>query len=690
MLHRHFRYRTDVIVLRRACAAGLAALLLALVLTPGPETASAHPSHPATTILLPGFNLAGWIEPEAGVADLFEALPELKAVYAWDAAEQRYRSSSATGAGDLATLTPGMGLWLDIAGDEPVPWTRSAAPDPATGLVTLREGWNLVAWYGGENESFEHAFAAFEGRPQPVLAWDAERQWFATYVPGATTGGDRVVRVGDAVWVSSPGERRWLQPGSVVPNVQFFGDFSAERKAEISTETLSVVTWFAERYGLLEPDFVLLVGADKASLDQARREFLDIQDPSDVQCGEAVNNLVFVADWCATATHDVSSPLAHEYFHVLQTHLVALTPGAGTVYVADWLLEGTAEYEAIEYQISRGHITRHEVEQALDDVLSQGVPDLRQLESDIPSFDRWSYLGAMAAVRLAVSEVGEGAMISFFRNLPASERWQDAFQNSFNASTSEFYASFAEYAARFVPAVNRVTVTALLPDGTALREWNGSPLRAHASSASFSGSATMEEGGAELEVPDGTYSVTVSAVCRVFGGPFHASAYRDRIGSYTLDGTPRTTGAGVVLVVAGEDLAITVNLAASPGELKLNCYNGPRFNIEGRVTNASGEPLEGYDVNAYALTHRFDQGAIDLNYTDQDGRFTIAAPDGHTYAFQVQDSCGTFLGIYHEAHGLIEWDVNGGLRNGTQIPVDGADVTGIEIVIPSSVIADRC
>lgn len=689
-MHRHFRYRTGVNCLRPACAAGLAALFLALVLTPGAETAGAHPSHPATTVLHPGFNLAGWIEPEAGVAELFEAIPELKAVYAWDAREQRYRSSSASGAGDLATLTPGMGLWLDIAGDEPVPWTRSAAPDPATGLVTLREGWNLVAWYGGENEAFKHAFATLDAGSQAVLAWDAESQWFASYAPGGASGGDQVVRVGDAVWVSSPGERRWLQPGSVLPNVQFYGNFSAERKAEIRDEALSVVTWFAERHGLIEPDFVLFVGADRASLDQARREILGIQDPSDVQCGEAVDNLVFVADWCATATHDVSSPLAHEYFHVLQTHLVALTPATGTVYVADWLLEGTAEYEAIEYQISRGHITRHEVEQKLDDVLSQGVPDLQQLESDIPGFDRRSYLGAMAAVRLAVSEVGEGAIVSFFQSLPEREGWRAAFQESFNASASEFYASFAEYAAKFVPVVNRVTVTAVLPDGTALREWNGSPLRVHARSDTYSGAATMEEDGAELGIPDGTYSVSVSAVCRVREGPFYRSAYQARIGSYTLDGSPRTHGAGVVLVVAGEDLAITINLAGLPSELRLNCYDGPRFNIEGRVTNASGEPLEGYDVNAYALTHRFDQGAIDLNYTDQDGRFTIAAPDGHTYAFQVQDSCGTFIGIYHEDHGLIEWDVNGGLRNGTQIPVDGADVTGIEIVIPSSVIADRC
>ncbi len=678
-------------LLNRAFAAGLAAVLLAAVLAPAPETASAHPSHPVTTVLLPGFNLAGWIEPEASVDELFEVLPELKAAYAWDAVEQRYRSRTAQRAGDLTTLTPGMGLWLDIDSHQPIFWTRSATSDPATGLVKLQEGWNLVAWYGSENESFERAFSTLDAESQFVLAWDAESQWFVSHVPGATSTGGGVVRVGDAVWVSSPEERHWLQPGSVVPRVEFYGGFPAERKAEVRAETLSVVTWFAERYGLLEPDFILFVGADRASLDRARREFLDIQDPSDVQCGEAVNNLVFVADWCATATHDVSSPLAHEYFHVLQTHLVALTPVAGTVYVADWLLEGTAEYEGIEYQISRGHITRHEVEQALDDVLSQGAPVLQQLESDISPLDRGSYLGAMAAVRLAVSGAGEEAIVSFFQSLPESEGWEDAFRKSFGVSTLDFYASFADYAAQFVPVVHRVTVTAVLPDGTALEEWNGYPLRVHARGDTFSGAATMEESGAELEVPDGTYSVRVTAVCRVGEGTFHRSAYQEGIGSYTLDGTPRTNGAGVVLVVAGEDLAVTVNLAGLPSELKLNCYDGPRYKIEGRVTNASGEALEGYDVNAYALTHRFDNGSIDLNYTDQDGRFTIAAPDGHTYALQVQDSCGAFLGIYHEDFGLIEWSTDGGLRNGSQIPVDGADVTGIDIVIPASLdTGDEC
>lgn len=430
---------------RRPIAVALAALFLALVLVPGSETASAHPSHPATTILLPGFNLAGWIEPEAGVAELFEELPELKAVYAWDAAEQRYRSRSATGAGDLATLTPGMGLWLDIAGDEPVPWTRSAAPDPATGLVTLQEGWNLVAWYGGEGAAFRHAFAAFDGRSQSVLAWDAERQWFSSYTPGAASGADQVVRVGEAVWVSSPGERRWLQPGRVVPNVKFYGDVSADRKAEINAETLSVVTWFAERYGLLDPAFTLIVGADRASLDQARREVLGTQDPSDRECGEAVDQLAFLADRCTMTTHHLSSPLAHQYFRVLQSRLSARPPTGDTIYVPDWLLEGAAQHVAIAYAIAQGLATAEEVERAFQDEVVGDPTAVHALAAGISQLDAAGDRVAAFAVRYLVGRTDEAAVIEFFELLARTEGWQDAFTEAFGLSPAAFSSALSDY-----------------------------------------------------------------------------------------------------------------------------------------------------------------------------------------------------------------------------------------------------
>jgi len=437
-----------VTLLKRALAAGLAAVLLALVLAPAPQIASAHPSHPVTTALLPGFNLVGWIEPEASVEQLFEVLPELKAAYAWDAVEQRYRSSSAQRAGDLTTLTPGMGLWLDIDGDQPIFWTRSAAPDPATGLVTLRAGWNLVAWYGSENESFEHAFSTLDAESQFVLAWDAESQWFVSHVPGATSTGAGVVRVGDAVWVSSPDERRWLQPGSVVPRVEFYGAFAAERKAEIRAETLSVVTWFAERYGLLEPEFILFVGADRASLDQARREILGIEEPPILLCGQATNQLVFIADRCVTDTNELGHPLAREYFRVLQTHLVERTPTEGAVYVADWLLEGTAEHVAYAYAIARGDTTAEEVEQAFQDDVVQNPTALDVLGAGgtgISQLDTVGYLTAAFAVQRLVDQTEEAAVIEFFELLPSVDGWETAFTKAFGLSPAAFASALSDY-----------------------------------------------------------------------------------------------------------------------------------------------------------------------------------------------------------------------------------------------------
>ena len=674
----------------RALASVIGVVLVAVTLAATPEVASANPAQPVTTVLQPGFNMAGWIEPEAGVAELFEAVPELEAVYAWDAGAQRYRSNSAQLEGDLTTLTPGMGLWLEIDGDEQVTWTRSGDPDPAAGLTALREGWNLVAWSGSENTAFEDAFATLHGPSQIVLTWDAEAQRFVSYVPGATAGGDHVVRLGGAVWVSSPGERHWLQPGSFEPRVEFYGEFTAARKAEIRAETRSVVTWFAERYGLLEPDFELYVGADRASLDQVRREVLGIQDPAYVLCGVAVNELVFLADWCITATHDLTSPLAHEYFHVLQTHLVALTPTTETAYVAGWLLEGTAEHMAIGYAIAHGDTTAEEVEQALRESVVYNPLDLEAL-TDISQLDTVGYQTAAFAVQQLVDQTDEAAVLEFFELLPSTDGWEDAFTRAFGRTVSSFYSRFSGLVEGMTPVTQTVTVTTLLPDGTALWEWKGRPLDVHASNSSVSISGSATEDGAQLDLPRGLYSVRVSAVCRVFGGDFYSSAYLDSIGVYSLDGVPITDRASRVLEVADQDLAINVNLAGLPSELKLNCYDGPRFNIEGRVTDASGEPLEGHQVIAYARTHPHDRGFLDLNYTDDDGRFTVPAPDGHTYTLAVWNTCGATIGYYRAGEGLVQWDTSLGLLVGTQIPVDGAAVSGIDMVIPAALdTGDEC
>ena len=408
-------------------------------------------------------------------------------------------------------------------------------------------------------------------------------------------------------------------------------------------------------------------------------------------CGEAVNEQVFIADWCATATHDLTSPLAHEYFHVLQSHLVSRVPVPETSYVADWLLEGTADFMAIEYHISRGHRTRQEVDHVLTESVVYSAPDLVQLEGNISAINLIGYNVATFAVQRVVEQSSETAILEFFRELPARTSWEDAFGASFGMDISNFYSSFAALVERMIPVTRAVTVTTSLPDGSMLLEWNGYPLRVRASGQSVSLGATMTEHGAEFQLPEGEYSVNVSAVCRVAGGEFYASAYEDGIGYYARDGVPRVNGGPQDLKVADEDVAITINLAGLPSEVRLNCFDGPRFNIVGRVTNASGVPLEGHSVLAYATNHKYDRDSIDLNYTDKDGFFSIAAPDGYAYTLTVIDTCNAWIGAYHEDEGLLEFDTQDYYDRPTPIPVDGADISGIEIVIPAAFdTADEC
>ena len=171
--------------------------------------------------------MAGWIEPEADVEELFEAIPQLEAVYAWDAERQRFLAAYAGSPqphGNLTKVAPGMGLWLRLDGDEPVSWTRAASPDPSAGLVSLSEGWNLVAWTGSDGASFGDAFAALDDDLQVALAWDTEARVVrsSTYPDSPSAAAlvttHRQARRGDGFWLEVSEERYWLQPGSVEPD----------------------------------------------------------------------------------------------------------------------------------------------------------------------------------------------------------------------------------------------------------------------------------------------------------------------------------------------------------------------------------------------------------------------------------------------------------------------------------------
>ena len=76
-----------------------------------------------TTILQPGDNFVGWIAADAPAQALFDAVPEIEVVHAWDPLVRRWLLASPHVPAELHTLTqltPGMGLRVRITGDQAV------------------------------------------------------------------------------------------------------------------------------------------------------------------------------------------------------------------------------------------------------------------------------------------------------------------------------------------------------------------------------------------------------------------------------------------------------------------------------------------------------------------------------------------------------------------------------------------
>ena len=188
---------TACLRLQPALAGLLIAAILGLLLA-SPPPAEADSGETLTSELQPGWNLAGWTEEETGVGAIFDAIPQLEAVYWWDAFRREYswafRDESGW-TGTLTTLTPGMGLSLYVGGTEAVEWTRPLIPQ--SGAASLAEGWNIVTWAGPDGAAPEDAF-------EPFGDIVVESQ-------GVDTSPLATLAAGSAFWLQASEAKEWWQ-----------------------------------------------------------------------------------------------------------------------------------------------------------------------------------------------------------------------------------------------------------------------------------------------------------------------------------------------------------------------------------------------------------------------------------------------------------------------------------------------
>lgn len=387
------------------------------------------PPETLTTVLQPGLNLAGWTEPDADVAVIFDAIPALTYLYAWDAEAQwfRWATRSESGvAGDLTTLLPGMGLWLDLGGSEPFSWTRPLIPQ--TGLADLREGWNLIVWAGHDGTASTEALKHLDG------------------IVAATLDGDGVgpatLPRGGAFWLQASAPRQWWQLDDP-PRVEFVSDHSPAEQETLHGWVDDVVAYYARRFGHGVPGLVIRFGDDAV-----------FGDGEDAPCGRYVRPVISLQTRCPAI-------LAHEYAHAVQRYL-APSGSHGPL----WLTEGVAERWFGQYVEAGGawNYARHVRETVVPRAQTLSDP-LQTLEEQGRVRGPLSYSVAELAAAWLASLAGEDAIYGYYARRAEHASWEDAFRAAFGLTIADFYEGFETFRSAGAPPLSLVSGTVLGADG---------------------------------------------------------------------------------------------------------------------------------------------------------------------------------------------------------------------------------
>ena len=296
---------------------------------PGPPDAPGSTEPVAiTTVLYPGWNMVGWVGPSTPTPELFDAIPPLRQVSAWDAEEQAYRHALRNRYDDLATLTPGVGLWLRLGGDSTIEWTRLVSDGRA--VVWLGRGDNVVAVPADGAVNLPGSVATKAWR------WDPAIQRFASY-----QFGEAVLSRGDALWIEMSSPLTWLQSDDPDPPIVFVGDIPAETRASILAERERVQTFFVDRFAIFGTGPQHYIGAD---LDAFRAADPAVPAWPGV-CASGRDRRIFAAVLrCAYPNH--AFYLSNSY----RDYLLSYLPNGGGRWRVpvptgpDWLRYGTDSY----------------------------------------------------------------------------------------------------------------------------------------------------------------------------------------------------------------------------------------------------------------------------------------------------------------------------------------------------------
>ena len=457
--------------------AALAALILALFAAVASSDAAedeawygTDPASEITVTLRPGLNPVGWTAAETTVEALFEEIPRAEAIFAWDAARQRWLLAG-RGAPEppepLAEIAPGTGLLIRVGGDQPVQWTRSILP--ARGAMKLRPGSNFVAWAGRDDVPLSHALRGIGVSLESASYWDSEAMQWRWYNPFADAGDPPLLQRGDPLWIMLSRSIVWLQPTYLQPKIIGYSE-------RLQDDLDKVRRHFDRQYAV-----------------QAEAADLTIElSGNDTFCEGFAGCYRTRGDIIYLHPHRYSDDLfAHEYFHALQYDLMDW----GDDHYPDlslhraWLIEGSAELAAWDYALSNDLAIWAFGKRAWSwsalDGLSERILSVNSPR--LPTRDEtWEYsFGAIALNRLTDAD-DRAPLVELWRLLSpvheiAGREWDSgydldaAFDAAFNIGLTEFLQEFNDWGDAIITKRGSERSPGAIFAGTVTRE-NGQPV----------------------------------------------------------------------------------------------------------------------------------------------------------------------------------------------------------------------
>lgn len=370
-------------------------------------------------------------------------------------------------------------------------------------------------------------------------------------VAGACGGGGGTATPPPVAWEAAPHD------------IVFLGDIPEHLQEEIRYEADLAVGILSEVFGVTPPETTITFTRTREQLTGAYREATGAELAASTRCfAEHLpdgRHVIFIhianCGFGYTVGDNASLVLAHEYFHVLQHSLATALKGPL------WLIEGSAEYAMarVGARTKRYDYTAFRNSTLLRAASWTGTLREAGEDASYPTGHEHYFLGFLA-VELLVERAGEGALLEYFRLLPTSPSWQDAFKSAFGITAGEFYEEFEAARAEALANYRAIRGRVVGPGGEP---------RDKVTLWAFD--QFTKVGGVGESAPDGTFSIglTRDGSFRVEVHAVDGTGLCNLVGWYHEDGglTATFEEATYVEVEGGH---VTVEDIPLPGRIELN------------------------------------------------------------------------------------------------------------------------